>query len=38
MLEKIARKLGISESETMRIALMDYAKSISLITEKIHER
>jgi len=35
MLEKIARKLGISESETMRIAFMQYAKELDLIKEKI---
>lgn len=36
MLEKIAKKLGMSESETMRIVLMDYAKNIGLITERMH--
>jgi len=36
ILEKIAKKLGISESETMRMAFMEYAKELSLITEKVH--
>ena len=36
MLDKIAAKLGQSESETMRMAFMEYAKSISLITERLH--
>jgi len=29
-------KLGQSESETLRVAFLEYAKSISLITEKVH--
>jgi hypothetical protein len=36
LLDKICHKLGQSESETMRIAFLEYAKSISLITEKVH--
>jgi len=36
ILDKIAAKLGQSESETMRMAFMEYAKSISLITERVH--
>jgi len=36
ILRQIAVKLGESESETMRTAFMDYAKSISLVTEKVH--
>ena len=36
ILDKIAAKLGQSESETMRMAFMEYAKSISLITERLH--
>ena len=38
ILKEIARKLGLSESEVMRIILMEYAKSISIITEKMHEK
>jgi hypothetical protein len=30
------RKLGQRESETLPIAFLAYAKSISLITEKVH--
>ena len=29
-------RLKQGESETMRVAFLDYAKSISLITEKVH--
>jgi len=36
ILDNICRKLGQSESETLRIAFLEYAKSISLITEKVH--
>ncbi|MEM2463252.1 MAG: ribbon-helix-helix protein, CopG family [Candidatus Bathyarchaeia archaeon] len=35
MLEELARRLGTSESETMRMALMDYAKSLSLVEERV---
>ena len=34
ILERIATKLGMSE--TMRVAFLEYAKSLSLITEKLH--
>ena len=34
ILEKIARKLGISESETMRTAFMAYAKELNVVAEK----
>jgi hypothetical protein len=36
ILDSICIKLGQSESETLRIAFLEYAKSISLITEKVH--
>jgi len=36
LLERICKSLGIDESEALREAFMDYAKSISLITEKVH--
>jgi len=36
ILESISVKLGQSESETMRVAFLEYAKSINLITEKVH--
>ncbi|MEM4701506.1 MAG: hypothetical protein QXZ51_05135 [Candidatus Bathyarchaeia archaeon] len=35
ILKRIAQRLGISESETLRTALMDYAKTLSLLTEHI---
>jgi len=38
MLEELARRLGTSESETMRIALMDYAKALSLVRERVQRR
>jgi hypothetical protein len=37
ILNELARRLGISESETLRTALMDYAKELSLIREKMHK-
>jgi len=36
MLCEIANRLGISESETLRMALMDYAKELSIMKERIH--
>jgi hypothetical protein len=36
ILNELARRLGISESETLRMALMDYAKELSLIRERMH--
>lgn len=36
ILSELARRLGISESETLRMALMDYAKELSLMKESIH--
>ncbi|MEM2889514.1 MAG: ribbon-helix-helix protein, CopG family [Candidatus Bathyarchaeia archaeon] len=36
ILKRIAESLGIGESEVLRQAFMEYAKSISLITEKVH--
>jgi len=36
LLTRIAESLGIGESEVLRQAFMEYAKSISLITEKVH--
>jgi len=36
ILDNICVKLGQSESETLRIAFLEHAKSISLITEKVH--
>jgi len=36
LLRRIAQGLGIGESEVLRQAFMEYAKSISLITERVH--
>jgi len=38
LLEKICQSLGMDESEALRVAFMDYAKSLSLVTEKVHGR
>jgi uncharacterized protein (DUF927 family) len=38
ILDNICVKLGQSESETLRVAFLEYAKSISLITEKVHHK
>ena len=32
----IASRLGTSESETLRMALMDYAKELNILKERIH--
>jgi ribulose bisphosphate carboxylase small subunit len=37
ILKELARRLGTSESETLRMALMDYAKELSLIREIVHK-
>jgi hypothetical protein len=36
ILERIRYRLGMDESEVLRQAFMEYAKSISLITERVH--
>jgi len=36
MLDVICQKLGQSESETLRVAFMEYARELSLVTEKVH--
>lgn len=36
ILDELARRLGTSESETLRLAFMDYAKELSLVKESIH--
>ena len=35
ILDELAARLDTSESETMRTALMDYAKELSLIKERV---
>jgi len=37
ILNELARRLGTSESETLRMALMDYAKELSLIRERMQK-
>jgi hypothetical protein len=36
ILNELARRLGASESETLRMTLMDYVKELSLMKESIH--
>jgi len=36
ILTELARRLGTIESETLRMALMDYVKELSLMKESIH--
>ncbi len=36
LLQRVADSLGMDESEVLRQAFMEYAKSINLITEKVH--
>ncbi len=36
ILLELSKRLGTSESEAMRMALMDYVKELGLITEMLH--
>jgi len=36
ILERICEKLEMPESDVLRLAFMDYAKQISMITETVH--
>ncbi len=36
ILAELCSRLGVSESEALRLALMDYVKELSLMTETIH--
>jgi hypothetical protein len=38
ILERICHSLGMDESETLRYAFMEFARSLSLITERVHGR
>ena len=38
LLERICHSTGMDESEVLRVAFMDYAKSLSLVTEQVHGR
>ena len=35
ILDVICQRLGQSESETLRVAFLEYARSLSLVTEKV---
>lgn len=37
MLDEMARRLGDSESEMLRVAFMDYAKDLRLVAEVVHK-
>jgi len=37
ILNELARRLGTSESETLRMTLMDYAKELSLVKERVRK-
>jgi hypothetical protein len=38
ILFELSTRLGTSASEAMRMALMDYVKEVSLMTETLHRR
>ena len=38
ILVEMSTRLGTSESEAMRMVLMDYAKEVSLMKETLHRR
>lgn len=38
LLERISATLGMAESDVLRTAFMDYAKSLGLVTDKVHQR
>lgn len=37
ILKRMVQRLGISESEALRTAFMEYAKALNLLTEYIHQ-
>lgn len=38
ILTELSTRLGTSESETVRMALMDYIKELSLMSETLHRK
>ncbi len=38
ILLELSTRLGTSESESMRMALMDYVKELSLMSETLHRK
>jgi hypothetical protein len=38
ILTTLSTRLGTSESETLRMALMDYAKELNIINETLHPK
>jgi hypothetical protein len=38
ILGELSSRLGTSESEAMRMALMDYVKELSLMSETLHRK
>jgi len=38
ILSELSRRLGTSESEMLRMAFMDYAKELSMVKERLHQK
>lgn len=38
MLRKVSRRLGMKESEVSRLALMEYLKSLGILSERVKKR
>jgi len=38
ILEEVCNKLGMKKSEISRVALMEYLKSLSIISQKVKEK
>jgi hypothetical protein len=38
LLERISTTLGMAESDVLRTAFMDYAKSLGLVSDKVHQK
>ena len=38
MLRKVSRRLGMKESELSRVALMEYLKSLGVLSERVKSR
>ena len=38
MLKRVSRRLGMKESEISRVALMDYMKSLGILSESVRKK
>lgn len=38
IVEEIAKKTGLSRNSVIKAAVLDYAKDLSLLKEKVHEK